>query len=199
MNLKWNFFNNDIATNIFNRILFLKAFSYKIAYSIDIQSSGSKLPSLLINLIYPNFRLRYLAVGMCPKINQCCYALVPFSEPYFYLKSIYIPNKYKLSGKFEAAIIKEIQPELAKFISEYGFNFYDGPDFKTQVTDWIKIYSPITLRKFARKKVKSSLNLNSIKGREKLVFDGELFIKKYVNMNKINDKMMYSRALTMLR
>ena len=141
---------------------------------------------------------RYWTGVLCSKLNQFCYSLIPFLEPQFFLKSVNIPYKYKLGGRFEAALIKKINPELAKFRSNYRFNFYDGPNLYDKRKDLIKMYTPILIRYYLRKNgaIKSD-SLNYIKEKEKIIFHSQkMLIGEYINLNMVKDKLMYSRALT---
>ncbi len=198
INAKYHDFSQDMATQKFNKSVFIENFAAKIIYCLDIEITDSKLNGPLVNLVDPNFKGRYWGAKSCSKINQYCYALMPYLEPVFYMKGIYIPNNYKIAGKFEAALIKKINPELARFNSNYGFTFYDGPDMKAKMLDLVKMYSPNYLRRLIRKKpaLNQLLGLNSVKEREKLIFDKDLLISEYINLNKISTKFMYSRVLT---
>jgi len=198
INAKYNNFSEDMATQKFNKSIFFENFAAKIIYCLDIETTDSKLNGTLVNLVDSNFKGRYWGAKTCSKINQYCYALMPYLEPVFYFKSIYIPINYKIAGKFEAALIKKINPELARFNSNYGFTFYDGPDIKAKMLDLIKMYSPVYLRRLTRKKttLNQLLGLNPVKEREKIIFDKDLLISEYINLNKITTKFMYSRVLT---
>ncbi len=197
---KYDDFQVDIATPGFNKSLFLENFTGKIVSGLDIESSESKLSRELVELIFPTFRIRYWAAKICSKLNQYCFALMPYSDPILYSKSIYIPYKHKVAGKLQSALIKKINPELAKFNSNYKFNFYDGPDLKSKTIDLFKINAPIKLRRLLRKKKKVDVrtsDLGIIKEKEKLFFNNDLYIRKYINLNYIETKDMYSRALTL--
>ena len=199
INAKLIDFSMDMVSNKFNKAIFVNNLSKKIIDNLDLEFSGSKLSPHLTNLIYPNFKLRYWGGRTISKINQFYFSLLPFSEPFLYLPSITIPIKYKVAGKFEAALIKKINPDLAKHNSNYGFNFFDGPDFKTTIIEWSKVYAPTFFRRFVRKKVTSKMSdneLNNMKRKQKLVLKKDLFISEYINIDKILEKDMYSRALT---
>ena len=196
---KYDDFETNIATNIFMKSTFLKTFGEKIIYNLDLGTKNSKLSYPLINLIYPNFRLRYWAARMCSRTNQFCYALQPFTEPLFYLKSAYLPISYKIAGKFESALIKKINPELAKINSNYKFNFYNGPNLNSIAKEWIKIHTPLNIRLLLRKKNNIRLtpsNLDSLKKSGDLIFNKKKLIEEYINLDNVSTKEMYSRALT---
>ena len=198
--IKWKNYL-DIPTSEFNALDYYKIFSEKIINDSDLEVKNSKLNPIQINLIYPSFSLRYWAGRTISKINQFCYCLLPYSEPKLYFQSIYIPIKYKIAGKFEAALIKRINPEIAKFQSNRGFNFYDGPNFKAKISEFQRMYMPAKIRYLIHLiKEKRNLELSQldyIKEREKLIFNKEIFMQKYVNIDKIFTPEMYSRVLTL--
>ncbi len=198
-------FQKDLVTDKFDKSIFFEKIKRKIINGLDLKISNLKMSPALINIIYPIFKMRYWAGRTCSKINQYCFSLLPFSEPYLYLKSIYIPNTYKIAGKFEAALIKKINPELAKFNSNYTFNFFDGPDLRSLLVENIKIYTPVYINQFISKNIKhffrskrsiSNPKLYIAEEMGKLVFTKEMLIKEYINLDKITTKDMYSRVLT---
>ena len=199
MNVKLNDFSENIPRESFNRSIFFESLRKKIINNFGIEFSGVKIPPPFGNLIYPEFRLRYWAGRTISKINQFCFALLPYTEPILYLQSIYIPFKYKVAGKFEAALIKKINPELAKHDSNYGFNFFDGPDFKKTLIEHSKIYIPNSLRLLLRRKDNKKrfiMEFDNINQKRNLIFENKLQIGEYLNLDKIISNDMYSRALT---
>ncbi|MBK9285105.1 MAG: hypothetical protein IPM51_12455 [Sphingobacteriaceae bacterium] len=194
---RYNNFNSDLTTNIFNKTEFFRTLGKKNLESLDFKPKNSKISGDLIELLYPNFRLRYWFGKITSRLNQFCYSLVPFSEPYFYFYSYKIPIKFKVGGKFEAALLKNINPEIAKYNSQYGFNFFEGPPLKHQILDWFKIYTPIYIRPlFRRVKSKNLSGLQELKENSKIFFNDPLLIDEFINRDKVTNIEMYSRILT---
>ena len=164
----------DIPTNLFNESDYYSTFRNKIINNIDLEIENKKLTPIQTNLIFPNFMTRYWAGRTISKINQFCFCLLPYSEPKLYFQSMYIPIKFKIAGKFEAALIKEINPEIAKFPSNHGFNFYDGPNLKAKISELQRMYIPVKMRYLVHLiKEKKNLDFSSltyIKKREKFNF-----------------------------
>ncbi len=104
-----------------------------------------------VDAIYPFFRVRFWMSGVNKRLNYLSNAIWPFADWELVEKSKKIPVKYKFFGTFEAELIKYISPQLAKYTSNYGFNFSDPlPNiykFKTILLNNI----PIALRPFLRK------------------------------------------------
>ena len=195
----FNNISSGVVSNKFDEKTFFKNFAQKIIDNLNLKFY--ELSPRVTKLIYPEYKINYWGGRTISKINQFSFALCPYVEPELYLQSINIPLKYKVAGKFEAAIIKNINPELAKHNSQYGFSFYDGPNLKTKIREWSKIYTPIPLRLIVRRKNNKNQCINDldyIKQKQKLIFNNkkELVIDNFLNLNKVMDKEMYSRALT---
>jgi hypothetical protein len=155
-------------------------------------------------MLYPYLRLKYW-MGINDSINnQFAYSLTPYTDIRFIIDSFDIPIKYKNIGIFEAAIIKSIDPVLAKYPSEYGFNFFDPLKSSTKIKYFFEINLPIFLRPFIRKHF---LNRGTIDKNKfpfyfkknylnKIFLFDHLTISKYFNIDKIDDPEILSRALT---
>jgi len=196
-NSRYNNFDLTIPTKLFDKSEFFNLFGEKNINSLDVQPNSSKIPGNLIELIYPNFRLKYWFGKTTSRLNQFCYALVPFAEPYFYFYSYSIPLKFKIGGKFEAALLKKINPDIAKYNSNYGFNFYDGPPPKYKILDWFKLHTPIPVRPLLRViKSRQSAGLEKLKETSRIIFDEPYLIDEYINRDKVKNLDMYSRILT---
>lgn len=85
---------------------------------------------------------RYLLEGLYPKFiqqswlgtfgsvaNQFLDFFAPFLDMQVIKNSLHIPLRYKTMGWFEGELIKLIDPEVAKIITNYGYDFSTG--FKT--------------------------------------------------------------------
>ncbi len=56
-------------------------------------------------------------------------AILPFTSKQVGLMMFSIPYQFKKFGRFESDLIKRLDPKLASYNSEYGFNFLNGPSF----------------------------------------------------------------------
>lgn len=142
--------------------------------------------------------------------NQLTYALTPFIEPRFIFQSFNIPLKYKNFGVFEAALIKFIDPDLAKYPSQYGHNFYDGITLSLKMQDYFKIHSPLWLKVYIRKHLWSATDVRLALRRERHVLPfylsrsylDKIFLSKglamseYFHTDKIDNPRVLSRVLT---
>lgn len=103
-------------------------------------------------------------------------------------------NKETFFYEFE----QKIRPALAKYDSNYGFNFYEGPNYKERTKDYIKVLTPLLIKPFLRQLSKKPQNMSKIKVKQDLIFEKKsLLIDKYINIDNIHDITMHSRALTL--
>lgn len=74
--------------------------------------------------------------------NKSVFFLCPFADPLVSYKAYEIVPKLGPSLSFQADMIKKISPRLAKIESEYGFNFFDGENFRSVLNGYIKEAMP---------------------------------------------------------
>lgn len=80
-----------------------------------------------IERLYPLMRLQYWQGKNNSLNNQLTSALTPFAEGQFAFPSGGVPVAWKNHGRFEAAIIAQLDPALAALQSAYGHNFVTPP------------------------------------------------------------------------
>ncbi|MDX9694893.1 MAG: hypothetical protein RBT49_03795 [Bacteroidales bacterium] len=162
--------------------------------------------------IFPEFYLKYWMGSINSLANQFSYYLTPFSDECIAAQSNKLPYNYKLSGYFEAKLIKFLSPELAKFQSNYGVNFYDGFTLRNQFVELMKIYTATQLKKnlkrlLPRKNKKVNLPFygqqsyvqESLKLDEyvkELLCKSDLEVSKYIDFSKAVQPAAVSRALS---
>jgi hypothetical protein len=94
-------------------------------------------------------------------------ATFPFLSARVALSSFSVPFEMKRAGKFEASLIKTLHPKIASYPSEYGFDFYHGPNKKTIIKEWA--YSQLSpsfksqVKKLLSSSNKSAFNTSKIK------------------------------------
>ena len=86
-------------------------------------------------IIFPIYRSNFYYRGNNVN-NYFGNATLPYMTQSVILQSLSIPYHFKRSGRFEADLIKIINPVLASYNSEYGFNFNDGPSAKAKFMEW---------------------------------------------------------------
>jgi len=199
---KYDFMSYRICTHHFNKKTYFLTLRDKI--KIILNTHNDKISRRQVEMLLLYFRVKY-TIGINDSINnQFGYALTPYTDMRFIIDSFDIPIKFKNIGRFESAIIRSVDPVLAKYPSQYGFNFFDSLKFSTKIKYFFEINLPIFLRPFYRKHLlnrsrrdkhrfpfyfkKNYLN--------KIFLSNHLELSKYFNIDKIDDPEILSRALT---
>lgn len=132
--------------------------------------------------------------------NQLGHALLPFMEPRFVFPSFDIPIGYKYCGALHSALIRAAAPSLARYESAYGINFSDRIPLGYRLKRALERQYPLSLRLLKRKRESSKPQpMPYFFGREYLdsILDMDsLAISDYVNVNKINNPEILSRAFS---
>jgi asparagine synthase (glutamine-hydrolysing) len=180
----------------FDTHVFFETLSQKIQHILQIDRSW--LTRREAEILFPFLR-NYFASANNAANNQISYSLIPFMEPKFIFPSLDIPIKYKYCGEFQAKLIKLLDPDLAKYPSSYGINFFDPIPFQYKLLRSIERNIPLKLRLLKRSFVKPS-------GKPPYFYEKEYLgaivdlknpkISQFVNLDKINDTELYSRALS---
>lgn len=199
-----NFINKYSAKNFFEIL------AKKALYSI-----GSDSEMLSVNdaqKIFPLFYLKYWMGTINSNANQFSYYLTPFSDELIVNQSLEIPARFKINGYFEAKLIRFLDEKIAKYPSNYNFNFYDGVTTKTIIAALLK--SNISrslkakLRTIARfKKSKNNLPFYTQDSYIKKALSLDKFIREkfdikefevshLINLSEISEPAQMSRALS---
>ena len=201
---KWDIFNYDALSKKFNKSLFFKNFSEKVNKSIGIDGING-VKSLLsrkeIEMSYPLFRYRFFqSIGNSSNL-RFQHTIMPLMETKFLYPSFDLPIQYKYNGRFEATLINKIDKKIASYKSDRGFNFSDEVPFMFKIKGLIMRNIPLVIKPYLRYKY-------SIKPKEyipyylenefvsKVIDTDNLFISKYIDIKKVRDSGMLSRALT---
>jgi asparagine synthase (glutamine-hydrolysing) len=199
-----DFIDYRICGERFDRQTYLSTFRDKIKSLLDIDRDWLTRGEL--EVLYSHLSVKYW-LGMNNSIdNQFSYSLTPFAETRFILQSLNIPSEYKSYGQFEAALIKNIAPDLAKYPSQYGFNFYDGISHRERLKESIKetCKSSFLLRplmpfiqnalKAKKHKMPYFLHQDYLK---EIFNHRDLNICQYIELDRVTDPAILSRALTL--
>jgi asparagine synthase (glutamine-hydrolysing) len=155
-----------------------------------------------IEMLYPYWRLKYWGGNNHRVNNQLAYALTPFTDARIVIQSFDIPLQYKQLGVFEAALIRSIDPHLARYRSAYGFSFSGDIRPLTRIIYFSKVYTPVSLRPFIRKHLwkkgdKRCLPFYLTKEYLARVFpSSELCVSEYACVDRITNPDLLSRILS---
>jgi asparagine synthase (glutamine-hydrolysing) len=79
--------------------------------------------------------------------NRFGYALTPLVDLTLSLLATSIPISLKNAGRFASALLNDIDENLAKYSSAYGFDFHRSAPISKQVSTHLNNHRPIWLRK----------------------------------------------------
>lgn len=132
--------------------------------------------------------------------NQVSHALLPFMEPRFVLPAARIPITYKYSGRFQAELIKAIDPELSTYRSSYGIDFSSQIPGTYKLKRAIERHVPLTVRLLRRKMAdRKKVAWPYLLGKEYLdrIIDlSDLRVSEFIDVSKIRDPEIFTRALS---
>ena len=192
---------DDVAYGTgFQKTKFLANIANKIGRALNLDDET--IGRVDAELAYPHFSLCRGAGPQMTMQNERAFSLVPYSEPIFTFSSARVPLDYKNLGRFEAELIRLADPGLASYQSAYGFSFTDGPTLKARLVQKAKQLTPIAVRPLLHRqkaRLKQSRELPFYLEQEYLreIFpDGFPNIKPFVNIGKITDHKILSRAYT---
>lgn len=187
----------------FNKHAYYSSIAEKIKNILNINTD--KISRKQVEQLFFNLRIRYWTPFNHMINEELSDTLIPGIEPQFTRITLNIPYKFMYLGIFQAAVIKHIHPDIAKYPSQYGYNFYDYENvpLRTRIKEYLQFHTPITLRPYIRRYYLNKPRKNNFSyyylDKEYLdtVFpSSEPIISKYVDISKIMDPLMLSRVLS---
>lgn len=129
------------------------------------------------------------------------HSFAPLMDHDFVLESFSIPMKYKNYGTFIAKLINTLDPNLAKYISQYGYMFSEGPTIRYKIKELLRYNLPLNIRPFLRKfyfnNTNSQLTENLTQSKINLVFNNKpLYLSEFFNVPQIPNQNILSRFYT---
>jgi asparagine synthase (glutamine-hydrolysing) len=190
----------SIYTDRFDKRAYWSDLTEKIRFAL--RTDQDPLDRRQIELIYPFLRLKYWMGQNNSSNNFLSFALTPFAEPVFAIPSSGIPLKDKNLGRFEAAVIRFVDPRLASYPSVYGFNFCDTVPPLAKLKNAAVVHCPVFVRpaiyrELERRRSRGAMPYYLSDRYLRTVLDPEdLEISRYVDIDRILDPGILSRALT---
>lgn len=199
-----DFADYSICSGAFDKQTYYSNLTEKIKAILDIGRDW--MTRQQAEMLYSSFFLKYW-MGINNSINnQFAYAITPYAEPWFVYQSVNIPMEYKRFGQFQAALIKRIDPHLAKYPSGYGFNFYDPIGWKRKMKENIKetlkfsffirpMMPHLTTKRMARKyELPYYLQRDYL---EEIFNVRDLSVGQYIDLKRVKEPSMLSRVLSL--
>jgi len=123
---------------------------YEDAVSAKVKAlfgtNGNSLSRRQVEALYPYFRCRSW-FGRENSVNsRYGYSVLPFFDYQTVHEALQIPVGYKKFGDFEAALIRQTDPSLARHMSLYGFDFTNDAPARARLNDTLTYMRPPYLR-----------------------------------------------------
>ena len=191
----FGFIDYSICKDRFNKDQYLELIENKIKNALNADKDIINRRD--VEMLFPFFRMKYW-MGINNSLNNSLsYALTPYAEPDFFLNSLDIPFRFKSFGKFEAGLIKYLNPKLAHYNSSYGFNFYNSISYKDKLNNQFKNFIPMKYRIYRKKRKYNTLPYYLSKTYLERIFNfNDLAMNEFFNVSIINNSQLLSRILT---
>lgn len=134
------------VTALFDEARFLRAIEDKILAALGRPGDRAALPRAALERAYPAVRCRSLFGHEISLEARYGAYLMPFLEHAVVADMLTLPIGWKNAGRFEAALLAAIDPELAAFPSCYGHDFAGPPGWRHRLGEWATRARPIALR-----------------------------------------------------
>lgn len=134
------------VTDEFDEPDFLGRLADKIAASVGATDPRAALPRPLVEQIYPRVRCRSLFGREISLEARYGAYLMPFLDHRVVAEAMALPLRLKNAGRFEAALLNAIDPELARLPSAYGHDFMRPPGLRHRFGEWATRIRPVRLR-----------------------------------------------------
>ncbi len=140
------FYSNWLAAAVRSRADRRAYFDYMVdAIERSVGASGT-MPRATVELIYPLFRVRYWMGRNNSIAARSGDFLTPLVDPELVRLSHSLMLSWKDYGRFEAALLTRLDPELAAVALSYGFTPRDGPGWGYRTQMWLQQHRPPWLR-----------------------------------------------------
>lgn len=150
-------------------------------------------------MLFPFLR-NYFATSNNLANSQISDSLLPFMETRFVYPSFDIPIRYKYCGRVHAALIRQAWPSLAHYESDYGIDFTGHIPSSYRLRRMLDRHIPLAVRLLARKRHAGRMADKPYymdNGYLESVFNlRSMTIDEYIDLSKLNDPELLSRALS---
>jgi hypothetical protein len=186
----------------FDKKAYYSILEQKIKETLDVERDI--ISRKQVEQLFFDWRIKYWTAFNHMINEQLSDSLLPGVDPQLTALILNIPYKYLYLGSFQAAIIKKIHPDIARYPSQYGFNFYDYDKvpLRTKIDRFVQFHTPVALRPFFRKNILTR-NIRRItpyyltkEYLDTILPSSNLIVSEYVDISKITDFLMLSRVLS---
>jgi hypothetical protein len=206
---RYDSMDSSVFSKHFDRQSYFSIYREKMKKSLDIDSD--LLSRKQVELVQPDFENRYW-MGNNNSVNcQLSHYLTPWADAQINYQACDVPIKFKDFSLFECALMRAIDPSLAKFPTAQGVDLmYNRMKLSRRVNNLARQYIPIWLKSYLRthfynaareylswrgNKLQLPYNLSD-EYLEKIFPAKDLNISQYFRIDTINNPTVLSRALT---
>ncbi|MEM7223919.1 MAG: hypothetical protein AAF495_13120 [Pseudomonadota bacterium] len=159
------------------------------------------LSRLDVERLYPGFRCRFWMGKNNGINNQLGWALTPFIDANVVPSALAIPLTLKTAGRFEARLIRAVDPALAAYASDYGHSFAADPPLAYRLKTQLNQMRPPWLRRLTyRLKRRDRSNWPYTLGKDYLgrVIDTDFpYMRRFFKVDEIADAEPFKRIATL--
>jgi len=202
--LIWSFYSKYVpafCSSYFDAAAYTGTLTAKLAATLGV-SSRARLSRRDVERAYPAFRLRYWTGRNTSVNNRLGAACTPFSEPSLVAAALRIPVAWKHAGRFEAAMLARLDPELAACPSAYGHDFLHPPPWRRRLEEWLTRQRPPWLRRYSYRlqaSLRNPLPDDCLAGRPRSEWlpAGRSTMACYFRLERINDAAVLARVASL--
>ncbi len=148
--LLWAFFSQfdpAICTPIFSEESYYEGMAEAVRHALDLRDDLLTRPQ--IEYLYPCLRCNYWMGRNNSINNRLGYALTPFIDQKIVQNALRIPLAYKSHGRFESALIRTLDPALARYPSSYGHDLASLPSWRRRLKGSLTLLRPCLVRRYS--------------------------------------------------
>lgn len=145
----WRFycgFDPGDCTGAFDEEAYYAAVGQALRHALGAESEP--LARSLVALAVPAFYYRYWAGRNCSVNNRLGHALQPFCDLPIVREAVRIPVRARAYGAFETALIRAVDPRLARYDSCHGHAFTQPLPLPAMVREWRATVRPAVYARY---------------------------------------------------
>lgn len=199
-------FDRRDMTGLFDADDYLDTVAAKASDALgDGRGAGDARSRAAIAQLYPRFRCRSFFGREISLVGRHGAYFMPFLEPSLTAHGLQIPLRLKNNGRFEAALIAELDPALANHPNSYGYRFSEPPTANARWKEFSTRIRPVALRRrtYAIRRRLGAVrhdHFGGLLGDEWLgrVLDLDFpFMRRFFKVENVADPALYRRIATL--
>ncbi|MFT5175370.1 MAG: hypothetical protein ACI8W7_003560, partial [Gammaproteobacteria bacterium] len=186
------------CTAEFDERRYTQALQDKLLEAVGVDRSMSRAD---VEYAYPVFRCGFWMGRNNAINNRLGWSMTPFIDRDLVHCAVRLPLSQKNHGRFEAAMIRAVSPQLARYSSDYGHNFSAPPPVSRVIKDWLTFLRPPAVRRFTyRVRFRQPQPVPKLLGAAYLhtVVDASMpHMSRFYRVASVNDPSAFARIATL--